>query len=149
METTELRKASSGHRIGATAVDAGLYVVTLGLGWFIWNLVTMAKGQSPAKSILKLRVINIANRQPANWGHMFIRQVLIPAALSIFYLIPYYFWIYKGFSTDVNPFAFVTLGICFLLYLAVSITDFVWLFGPQKRRLLDYWAGTEVVNEAD
>lgn len=148
MEMNNLRKASTGHRIGATAVDAGLYIVTLGIGWFIWNLVTMANGQSPGKSLLKVRVINIANGQPARWGHMFIRQALIPTALPIFYLLPYYLWVYKGFTTDVNPLAIVAFVLCFLLYVAVSITDFVWLFGPQKRRLLDYWAGTVVINEA-
>jgi len=56
--------------------------------------------------------------------------------------------IFKGFTTDANPFAYIALVLCFLLYMAIAIVDFVWLFGPQKRRLLDYWAGTFVVNEA-
>lgn len=148
IEKEEIRLATPGHRIGAVAVDAGLYLVTLGIGWFIWNLVTMAKGQSPGKNILKIRVINAANGQPVRWGQMFIRQVLIPFSISIFYLIPYYFWVYKEFSTDINPLGILALVLVFLLYIAFIIMDFVWLFGPSKRRLVDYWAGTVVANEA-
>ncbi len=148
IETTQHRIATPGHRIGAVAVDAGLYLVTFGIGWFIWNLVTMAKGQSPGKNLLKVRVINIANGQPVRWGHMALRQFVIPFTLSIFYLIPYYYWVYKEFSSDVNPVGILALVLAFLLYLAFAILDFVWLFGPQRRRLVDYWAGTIVVNEA-
>jgi uncharacterized RDD family membrane protein YckC len=140
--------ASPGHRIAAAAVDVGLHLVTLGIGWFIWNLVTMAKGQSPAKSLLKVRVINNAMGTPATWGQMFVRQALLPIALSVFYLIPYYIWIFKGFTSDVNPIAFVALGLSVAAYVAISIMDLVWLFGPRHRRLIDYWAGTIVVNEA-
>ena len=148
IESSNLKIATPGHRIGAIAVDAGLYIVTLGIGWFIWNLVMMAKGQSPGKNLLKVRVINAANGQPARWGHMFIRQALLQFSLSMFYLVPYYLWVYKEFSIDVNPVGLVALVLAFLLYIAITIVDFVWIFGPQKRRLVDYWAGTVVVNEA-
>ena len=79
---------------------------------------------------------------------MALRQFVIPFTLSIFYLIPYYYWVYKEFSSDVNPVGILALVLAFLLYLAFAILDFVWLFGPQRRRLVDYWAGTIVVNEA-
>jgi uncharacterized RDD family membrane protein YckC len=148
IDRSQMKVATPGHRVGAVAVDAGLYLATLGIGWFIWNLVTMAKGQSPGKNLLKVRVINVANGQPARWGHMFIRQALLPLFLSIFYLIPYYLWVYKEFSSDVNPVGVIALVLAFLLYLAFAIVDFIWLFGPQKRRLIDYWAGTVVANEA-
>jgi uncharacterized RDD family membrane protein YckC len=147
-ETAEVRLATPAHRIGAGAVDVGLYIVTLGIGWIIWNIVTMTKGQSPGKSLLKVRVINKANGQPARWGHMFIRQALIPFSLSVFYAVPYYLWLFKGFTTDMNPLGIVALVLCIVLNCAVGVTDFVWLFGKSRRRLLDYWAGTVVVNEA-
>ncbi len=141
--------ASPGHRIGAIAVDAGLSFVTLGIGWFIWNLVTMAEGQTPAKKLLKIRVINVATGNPARWGHMFIRQALIPWAMTIFYLVPYYIWLFKGFGKPEGGGGIIALALCVWIWLTVSIIDFVWLFGPHRRRLVDYWAGTMVINEAN
>jgi uncharacterized RDD family membrane protein YckC len=141
--------ASPGHRIAAIAVDAGLYIVTLGIGWAIWNLVTWTEGQTPAKKLLKIRVLNISTMTPARWGQMCIRQGLIPWAMSIFVLIPYYVWVFKGFNTTNVTFGIIAFAACVLIYLASHILDLVWLFGPRRRRLTDCWAGTIVVNEAN
>ena len=140
--------ASPGHRIGAIAVDAGLNLVTLGIGWFIWSLVTWTRGQTPGKSLLKIRVMNSKSGTPAKWGQMCIRQVLIPSAIGLTVMIPYYTWVFKGFSTEnVTP-GIIAFTFCVGIYLAVYILDFVWLFGPRRKRLIDYWAGTVVINEA-
>ena len=40
------------------------------------------------------------------------------------------------------------MGFCLGIYLAVTVVDLVWLFGAKRRRLVDYWAKTYVVNEA-
>lgn len=143
----ETNLASPGHRIGAVAVDAGLYVVTFGIGWLIWNLVTMAKGQSPGKQILKVRVMSEKNNHPANWGHMFIRQFLIPFAMSVFCVVPYYILVFNEFTGISTNFIIIEI-ILFLEYVAISILDFVWLISSPHRRLVDYWAKTYVVNEA-
>jgi uncharacterized RDD family membrane protein YckC len=140
--------ASPGHRLGAVAVDAGLYIVTFGIGWIIWNLVTMAKGQSPGKQILKVRVLGEKTNLPASWGHMLIRQFLIPLAMSLSFLIPYYVMVFNEFS-NLSSTALIIEALIFIIYIAISIVDFVWLFGKSGRRLIDYWAGTYVVNEAD
>lgn len=139
--------ASPGHRIGAHAVDIGLYIVTLGIGHFIWNLVVMAQGQSPGKQLLKVRVISQVTGKPANWGHMAIRNFLIPLALAMPVLIPYYVWIFKGFTGNALGILFMVL--CLLIYLGLLVLDIVWAFGPNRRRLFDYWAKTYVVNEAN
>ena len=81
--------ATPGHRIGAIAVDIGFSIVTLGIGQFIWNLVVMAKGQSPGKQLLKVRVMSEVTNKPANWGHMAIRHFLIPLTMSLPFLIPF------------------------------------------------------------
>lgn len=147
-ENEQIKIASPGHRIGAVAVDAGLYFVTFGIGWFIWNLVTMANGQSPGKNLVKVRVLNQSEMKPASWGQMFIRQGLIPLAMSLFYLLPFYIWIFKGSPTEVNPIGLISVVICFIIFLGVQILDLVWFFGAKHRRLIDYWAKTIVVNEA-
>jgi uncharacterized RDD family membrane protein YckC len=141
--------ASPGHRIAAVAVDAGLNIVTFGIGWIIWSLITWASGQTPGKNLLKIRVLNSASGKPATWGQMCIRQVLIPFALGAFVMIPYYTWVFKGFNTgSVTP-GIISLIVCVGIYCGVYILDFAWLFGPKKRRLIDYWAKTIVVNEAN
>ncbi len=143
----KLVRATPGHRIAAIAVDMGLSIVTFNIGWFIWNLIVMAKGQSPGKQLLKVRVLNEASKTPATWGHMAIRQFLIPLASSLFFLIPYYLLIWKEFTTATTT-NLILFFLCFAIYAAVWAIDLVWLFTKTNRRLLDYWAKTIVVNEA-
>ena len=143
----DLRLATPGHRIAAVAVDVGLSIVTLNIGWFIWNLIVMAKGQSPGKQLLKVRVLGEGTKQPANWGHMAIRQFLIPLTTNIFFLIPYYLMVFAQFNNATTTILILTF-LCFIIFVAIWIIDLVWLFTRSNRRLLDYWAKTIVVNEA-
>ena len=139
--------ASPGHRIGAIAVDLGLYIVTLGFGFFIWNAKVMSQGQTPGKQLLKVRVMSETNKKPATWGHMFIRNVLITSTMSLPFFVPYYVWLFKGFAFNLT--GVVLMSICFLIYLVILIVDVIWLFGSKRKRLVDYWAKTYVVNEAN
>ena len=150
MEVNEqFELASPGHRIAAAFVDMGLYVVTLGIGWFIWNLVMWGQGQTPAKSLLKIRVVDEKRRKPANWGHMFVRQALIPAAISLVLYIPYVTLLATGITVGFGVFSATAFILCICLAVAIYVTDFVWLFGPRRRRLIDYWAKALVINEAN
>jgi uncharacterized RDD family membrane protein YckC len=139
--------ATPGHRIGAIAVEWGLQIVTFGIGHFIWNLVMMAQGQSPGKQLLKVRVMSESSNRPATWGHMAIRNFLIPLTIVMPFLIPYYVWVFKGFTSNVS--GIVLMGICLALYIGIMIVDLIWLFGEKRKRLIDYWAKTYVVNEAN
>jgi uncharacterized RDD family membrane protein YckC len=118
--------ATPQHRLGAVAVDVGLIFATSFIGWGIWSLIVWGKGQTPGKQLLKVRVLNEPTGKPATWGQMLIRQVLIGWALATPYTIAYWFYI-----ANLN-----------------QALDIVWTFGPSHRRLIDYWAGTIVVNEA-
>ena len=64
-------------------VDAVLGFVTLFIGWIIWSCVTFSKGQTPAKSIMGMRVVKQDTGVAATWGEMFLRQVVIPMVLGI------------------------------------------------------------------
>jgi uncharacterized RDD family membrane protein YckC len=145
--SSELVLASPGHRIGAIAVDCGLQIVTLYIGHFIWTLIVMAQGQTPGKQVLKVRVMSMEKNKPATWGHMAIRNYLVPLTMSLPFMVPYYIWIFKGFPGNIS--GIVLMGLCLGIYLSILVLDFVWLFGPKRRRLLDYWAKTYVVNEAN
>ena len=120
-----LRYASFQHRLGAIVLDATLMVITFGIGWLIWSFSVWGEGQTPAKKILKLRTINFTNGRPATWGHMGIREGLIPITVSIA----------SG----------VTGGIASIAWIVVEI---VFYFTKGQRTFRDYWVKTAVVNEA-
>jgi uncharacterized RDD family membrane protein YckC len=135
--------ATPQHRLGAVAVDVGLIFATSFIGWGIWSLIVWGKGQTPGKQLLKVRILNEPTGMPATWGQMLIRQVLIGWAVAAPYTIAY--WVYMF---NVNQVALYGIFACLLLYLALAIVEIVWIFGPTHRRLVDYWSGTIVVNEA-
>lgn len=120
-----LRYASFQHRLGAIVLDATLMILTLGIGWLIWSFIVWGEGQTPAKKILKLRTINFTNGRPATWGHMGIREGLIPISVSIA-------------ST-------ITGGLAYIAWIVVEI---VFYFTKSQRTFRDYWVKTAVVNEA-
>ncbi len=123
--TPNFRYASFQHRLGAIALDAALIVLTLGIGWIIWAMIVWGEGQTPAKKILKLRTINFTNSQSASWGHMAVREALIPITVSIA--------------------SSITGGVAYIAWVVVEI---VFYFTKGQRTLRDYWVKTVIVNEA-
>ena len=75
--------ASLGQRFGGYLLDGVLTLVTLGIGWLIWCCFTFAKGQTPAKSIIGMRVVKYDTGVAATWGEMFVRNAVIPFVLAI------------------------------------------------------------------
>jgi uncharacterized RDD family membrane protein YckC len=123
--TPSFRYATFQHRLGAIALDAGLMILTLGIGWIIWSLIIWGDGQTPAKRILKLRTLNQTNGRTASWGHMAIREFLVPLTVSIA--------------------SSITAGIAGIAWIVVEI---VFYFTKGQRTMRDYWVKTVVVNEA-
>jgi hypothetical protein len=76
--------ASRGQRFGALLLDLLLVVVTLVIGWLIWSLIVYARGQSPAKQVLKMRVIRLESHRAADWGWMALRDLVLKAAVIFF-----------------------------------------------------------------
>jgi uncharacterized RDD family membrane protein YckC len=149
-------KASPQHRLGGIALDVALILSTCYIGWIIWSLVIWGQGLTPAKQILKMRVVSSITGKTASWGHMAIRQFLIPIAMTLPFSIlqlafePYLFdanyWADPSYY-DYSLFA--SLGSFFigLLSLGVSLLDAFWIFkGGQNRRVTDLWAKTDVLN---
>jgi uncharacterized RDD family membrane protein YckC len=151
-------KASPQHRLGGYALDIALILSTCYIGWFIWSLVIWGQGLTPGKQILKLRVVATTSGKSATWGHMAVRQVLIPMAMtlpfSILQLIfqPYLFdsnfWAEEyydySFFDSVGSLGSVLVG---LLSFGVALLDGFWIFkGGQNRRITDLWAKTDVIN---
>lgn len=147
-------KATAQHRLGGYFLDLALMIVTLGIGWLIWSLVVWGQGLTPAKQILKMRVVTEPERTTASWGHMAIRQLLIPIAFAIpgltFELLS---GLTTGFDEAYSSDPLSGQGLAMLgtfVGFAISLTDALWIFkGGQIRRVTDIWAKTIVVNEAN
>ena len=120
-----MRYASFQHRLGAYALDAALAVVTLGIGWLIWSLVVWGEGQTPAKKILKIRVRHFETGSVATWGHMAVREFLVPLTVVI--------------ASN------LTAGVVALAWVIIEI---VFYFTKNSRTLRDLWVKTAVINEA-
>lgn len=69
--------ASKGRRFGAYLLEIPLVLVTLGIGYLIWMLVVWARGQTPAKQLLGMRVVRLEERRAAHWGWMALRNFLL------------------------------------------------------------------------
>ena len=151
-------KASPQHRLAGYALDLALMLSTCFIGWFIWSLVVWSQGLTPAKQILKMEVVSSLTGKTASWGHMAIRQFLIPLALSLPFTVlallfePYLFtadyWADPSYyeTSIFGPAGSILMNI---LGTAVGLLDAFWIFkGGQNRRITDLWAKTDVMNTA-
>jgi len=147
-------KASIKHRLGGYFLDLALAILTLGVGWIIWSLFAWRNGQTPAKQILKMRVVAEESRENATWKHMAIRQLLIPLTFAI----PSSILTLVGDNSSVvtGEFSSDPLGgnrlsnLADLISLSITLIDGLWIFkNGERKRVTDVWAKTIVVNEAD
>ena len=120
-----MRYASFQHRLGAYALDCVLSFITAGIGWLIWSLVIWGQGQTPGKQILKIRVRGAETGAVASWGHMAVREFLVPLTVIVATVITY--------------------GVALVAWIIIEI---VFYFTKNSRTLRDLWVKTAVVNEA-
>ena len=131
-------KASLKHRLAQLFLEYGLFIVTLGVGYIVWFWISLGNGQTPGKQVLKLRVYNATNGKPAQWGHMFIRELGLYFAIGIATLVPAFLF-YPG----------ALLTVFDLIYYVVILADILWIFkGGKRQRLVDVICKTDVLNEA-
>ena len=69
--------ASVGSRIGASLLDSLLLIATLFIGWLIWAAITAGKGQTPAKQLLKIRVVDATTGLPIGFARYFFMRGII------------------------------------------------------------------------
>ena len=68
--------AGQGRRMAGALLEIVLLALTLGLGWVIWYLIVARRGQSPAKRLLRMRVIR-EDGVAASLGWMLIRDLAV------------------------------------------------------------------------
>jgi uncharacterized RDD family membrane protein YckC len=115
-----VKVASPWLRLGGYLLDAILVTVTFGIGWLIWAAIIVGEGQTPAKRLLRMRVINKDSLRPVGWSKMLLMRGLI-AGLVATIAIP------------------ITLGIILLMP----------LWDGRNRNLWDKVSGTFVVTDPD
>jgi uncharacterized RDD family membrane protein YckC len=148
-------KANPQHRLGAVVLDSVFCVLTFYIGYIVWALIVWGQGQTPGKQILKIRVYSKDTGRPATWGHMAVRQFLIPMAFSIVFWIPaIIFGGLAGMIQDpLNQDSFdTTVGVgiilIYLLAAVVGLVDNFWILkGNDRHRITDILAKTDVLNE--
>lgn len=113
------------HRFGAAFLEAALAIVTLGLGWFIWWLILISKGSTPARQILGLKIVNAKTMQPVSNSQVFLRGFVV------------YF---LAFSALASALSFVLFGAGWLFTLVSALL----VFRASHQTLWDQITGTTV-----
>ena len=65
------------NRFGAAVLESVLAIITLGIGWFIWWLILLGRGLTPARQILGLRIVDAKTMQPVSNGQVFLRGFVV------------------------------------------------------------------------
>jgi uncharacterized RDD family membrane protein YckC len=82
--------ASVGKRIVGYLLDIALIFITFGLGWLVWAAVVAAKGQTPGRQLLGMRVVAIRDGRPLSWASMVFLRGLIGgfvASMAFFFTL--------------------------------------------------------------
>lgn len=111
--------ASVQARLGSFLLDLGLLVVTLFVGWVIWNLYTWKTGQTPAKRILKQVVVDAKTGEVFTWSRMALREFAV-----------------KGAAGNIASGA--TSGVTFVI-------DSLFVFREDRRTVHDLIVGSKVI----
>ncbi len=74
--TAAIVLASRGQRLAGHTLEVVLFALTLGVGWAFWFASTGRSGQTPAKRLLGMRVVDGEGR-PASLRRMVVRDVLL------------------------------------------------------------------------
>ena len=143
--TANSTTASRGLRFGGYLLESLLLVVTLFIGWVIWSLIVWGRGQTPAKQVLKMRVIDERTGRAAEWGRMAIREFVIPMIYTVAYLL--LILVSGSFDDVINGTSSWYLVVVQIVFFVISLADTLWIFRPEHKRLTDVLAGTKVIKE--
>jgi len=104
---------------GTNLLEGILFVVTLGIGWYIWLAFTAQTSQTPAKRLLNVYTVDIQTGQPISTGRVWVREVLVKQILM---------WVIGS------------------IIIIAGLVDAIWvLFDKNRQALHDKVAGTIVV----
>ena len=148
MDDYPFPKASIQHRFGQCLLELVLLIVTLGIGYVVWSLIILGKGQTPGKQVLKLRVYDATTGKPAKWWHMFIREFGLAFSVSMIVTV---LTIVLGLDSwsELAERGFFDFGISDVMVYPILVIDALWIFkGNNRKRLVDVICKTDVLNES-
>ena len=71
-----------GERAFKTVLIAvGAVSLVMVLGYVVWWLIALGRGQTPGKQLVGIRVIK-TNGEPSGWGYTFVREFIIKGLLG-------------------------------------------------------------------
>jgi uncharacterized RDD family membrane protein YckC len=115
-----VKLSSAGRRFAGQLLTLVLVLVTLFVGYLIWAIIAWTRSTTPAKQVLRMKVVNAKTMQPATTGQMWMRQVVLALVLTFV--------------------SAMTFGI-------VGLVDALMVFSEKRQRLLDRLAETYVVDD--
>ena len=73
----------NGLRFGCFLLEMLLTIVTCGIGWLIWSVVVWKESTTPAKKLMKLKVVDVSTGAPATMNQMVMRELVGKIAISL------------------------------------------------------------------
>jgi hypothetical protein len=67
--------------LGDELLEVALFVITFGVGWFVWLAFVAPKGKTPAKDFVGVTIFDYRTAQPARWQQVWLREVFGKVAL--------------------------------------------------------------------
>jgi uncharacterized RDD family membrane protein YckC len=132
-----LAPASPWTRLAAYLLEYVLQFLTLGIGYIVWWVITLRRGQTPGKSLLNLQCVT-ADGLPASWGRSFvrdaIRRILLFPGFGL--IVGFVYWISESMAEAAGT----------LLFFGVPIVTCVMVFRGDRRAIWDYAASTMVID---
>jgi len=80
-ETSLQRVTYTRRFFGTYLLEGLLFLLTLGIGWYIWLAFTAKTSQTPAKRLLDVYTIDIDLERPISAGRVWVREVLVKQLL--------------------------------------------------------------------
>lgn len=120
-------------------LDAVLALVTFGIGWWIWLFIIAGRGQTPAKQILKTRVVHPFNSS-STWIITVARYFILSLPAWLVALV-------DVFNLISLPYSMLILSnIIHVTVWLLPLIDAAFIFGPRQQRLVDVLFKTQVVH---
>ncbi|MBI2322733.1 MAG: RDD family protein [Chloroflexi bacterium] len=142
-----VRLASPGRRLAGSLVDTLLMLLTLYIGALAWSIIVWGQGQTPAKQLLQMRVVDATSGGVVGWGRVFQRIIVYQ-----WLVITFPFFVLSNaeareiLRTQVSVFFdFFALGAVTLMILGHARL----LWDRRRQNLYDKMAGTLVVHWPD
>jgi uncharacterized RDD family membrane protein YckC len=129
------------RRFGSIALDIGIFIFTLGIGWLVWQLFLLNRAQSPAKQLLNLRVEQLETNTQLSIPTYLIRLISLPLAIGAVVLVSF---LGLSLTGRVVSEAWL-LAFSQVVSIILTLVDFGGLFSARKSRITDRVLRTKLV----